>query len=403
MPGAVAHAKAEPGEWLTSWAAAPQPPTPQMGPIPATSSFSDQTVVQIVKVSAGGAKVRIRLSNEYGSKPLVIGGARIGLADTKGGFQAGSDHALTFGGENTVTIPAGAPMLSDPLDWPVSALSTLAIRLYLPEETGQCTCHGTGIQTAWVAAGDQTKGASLSASATTLERAFVTAVEVDRAKAGQGIVVLGDSISDGLGSTVDSNQRWPDILATRLAARGAAQRGVANMGISGNRLLNRGTGDNALARFDRDVLSQPGTRYLIVFMGINDIGSSHIGGLQGPMAQVMKDLFPGRPVSATEMIEAYRQIIGRAHARGMKVYGATITPFEGALLYSDAAEAQRQAVNHWIRTSSSFDAVLDFDAVWRDPSHPTRIREGFHSGDHLHGSDAGYKALAESIDISLFQ
>jgi lysophospholipase L1-like esterase len=309
---------------------------------------------------------------------------------------------LTFGGRPDALVAPGAPLVSDPVDLPVQALSSLAVTLYLPKATGPCTCHGTGMQIAYVGAGDQAAATTIAAPTPLPMRAFLSGVEVSGPTPAKTVVVLGDSISDGVGSTVDQNRRWPDLLAERLAARGGkAAWGVSNEGISGNRVLNDGAGVSALARLDRDVLATPGAAYVIVFEGINDIGLSNLPAVPaGPLAEWVKRL--AVPVTADDIIQGYKQIIARAHADGLKIYGATITPFEGAPTYNPEGEAKRQAVNAWIRTSGAFDAVLDFDAAIRDPQRPTQMRDGFHMGDHLHGSDAGYRAIADSIDLNLF-
>jgi len=226
---------------------------------------------------------------------------------------------------------------------------------------------------------------------------------VETEAAGKSIVVLGDSISDGVGSTPNANHRWPDLLADRLKARGGRGAwGVVNMGISGNRVLNDGAGQSALARFDRDVLSVPGAAYVIIFEGVNDLGISY-GHMSGPLAERFKSLAPAHQATAEAMIAGYRQLIDRAHEKGLKVLGATITPYEGAAYYSPEGEAVRQAINRWIREGHAFDGVLDFDAAIRDPQTPSQIKEGLHAGDHLHGSDAGYQVLAHSIDLTLFK
>ncbi len=229
-------------------------------------------------------------------------------------------------------------------------------------------------------------------------------MEVARDGPAKTIVAFGDSITDGVGATQGADRRWPDRLAERLVRRGGAAVFVANQGISGNRVLNDGFGVSALERFDRDVLATPGLAYVIVFEGINDIGISFAPrrGEGGPLAEFMKR-FGGAPVGADDIIAGYRQLIARAHAAGVKIYGATITPYQGAGTASAEGEAARQAVNSWIRTSGAFDAVIDFDAVWRDPARPGQIREGYHMGDHLHGNDAGYAAMADSIDLALFK
>ena len=389
--------------WVGSWGASPLPPSPAAGPFPATASFNNQTIRQIVRLSAGGDQVRLRLTNEYGARPLAIGAARIGIAAADGSVKSGTERAVTFAGKSAATISAGAPLLSDPIDLSVDALSSLSIGLYLPEETGPCTCHATGMQEGYVSApGDFTAGVFTPAE-TMQARAFLSGVEVRATRAASAIVVLGDSISDGVGSTPGANRRWPDLLAERLAARGGRHGwGVVNMGISGNRVLGDGAGQSALARFDRDVLPVPGASHVIVFEGINDLGFA-FGRFEGPLAALRELMPPGGQVTAESMIAGLRQMISRAHAKGLKIYGATIAPYEGAAYYSSEGEAVRQSINAWIRSSGEFDAVLDFDAELRDPKQPSRMAESMHSGDFLHGSDAGYRAVADSIDLALFE
>jgi lysophospholipase L1-like esterase len=375
-----------------------------MGPLPPTPSFANQTIRQVVRISAGGSRVRVRFTNEFGTKPLAIGAAHIALADEKGNVQAGTDRTLTFGGKASTLIPTGAPMLSDAVDLPVKALSTLSISLFVPEDTGQCTCHPVGMQTAYVSEpGDFTKQ-TFTPKDKTVTRAFISGIEVDTAAPTKTIVVLGDSISDGVGSTNDANHRWPDLLAERLTARdGKSAWGIVNMGISGNRLLTDGAGQSALARFDRDILAVPGLSYVIVFLGVNDLGISYGKFESGPMAAFFKSQQGPNKATAESMIAGYRQLIERAHAKGVKIYGATIAPYEGAFYYSDEGNAVRESINKWIRTGGAFDAVLDFDAAFRDPAKPTQMATPLQSGDHLHGSDAGYQAVAKSIDLSLFK
>jgi lysophospholipase L1-like esterase len=389
--------------WATSWGASPQAPTAASGPFPGSPTFHDQTLRQVVRISGGGRQVRIRLTNEYGTAPLAIGAAHLAIAGAGGAIQPGSDHVLTFGGRPSAVIPAGAPLVSDPVEMPVPPLSKLAISLYLPGEVSACTCHGTSVETGYAAPGDVSAAPVLPAGATALPvRALIAAVEVV-SDAPKAIVTFGDSITDGVGSTLDADRRWPDQLAERLLQRGGRAVYVSNQGISGNRVLNDGFGVAALARFDRDVLATPGLAYVVVFEGINDIGISFMPRTEGaPLADFMKT-FAGAPVAADDIIAGYRQMIARAHAHGVKIYGATVTPYEGAATFTPAGEQARQAVNAWIRTGGGFDGVLDFDAVWRDPARPSQIRDGYHMGDHLHGSDAGYKALADSIDLSLFR
>ncbi len=386
--------------WVGTWGAAPLPPTPAVGPFPATPSFADVTIRQVVRVSIGGKRVRIRFTNEYGTKALVIGKATIALVDAAGQIKPGTQHTLSFDGHPGTTIPVAAPLLSDAVELDVAPLSSLSISLYLPEDTGPCTCHQTGMQTSYVSARGDFTQAAFEPQQKLISRAFISGVDVETT--GKAVVVLGDSISDGVGSTMDQNRRWPDYLAERLQKAGRSGWGVVNMGISGNRVLANGFGDSALARFDRDVLSVPGAAYVIVFEGVNDLGIS-FGQPTGPMAEGFKSLVPPNKVTSATLIAGYQQIIERAHAKGLKVIGATVTPYEGAMYYSAEGEQVRQAINRWILTSRAFDGVIDFDAVLRDPAKPTQIKEGFHMGDHLHGSDAAYDAMANSINLSLLR
>jgi lysophospholipase L1-like esterase len=390
------------GEWVQTWGAAPLPPTPTQGNFPGTPSFENQTVRQTVRISVGGQHVRIRFTNEYGTRPLAIGAARIALADEKGNIQPGTDRPILFAGKTTATVPAAAPLVSDAIDLPVKNLGSLSISLYLPEATGPCTCHAVGMQNAFVSdAGDFTTRA-FTPKQTLQSRAFISGVDVEVARRGRAVVVLGDSISDGVGSSVDANRRWPDILASRLAAKSGREWGVVNMGISGNRVLGDGAGQSALARFDRDVLATPGVKAVILFEGVNDLGISY-GHFEGPLGAFFKALPPAPQATADSMIAGYRQLITRARSRGLEVFAATITPYGGAAYYSDEGEAVREAINTWIRTGKEVDGVLDFDAAIRDPAHPKQIRDGFHPGDHLHGTDSAYEAMAEAIDLGLFK
>ena len=388
--------------WIGSWGASPLPPTQAAGPFPGTPSFADQTIRQIVRLSAGGEQVRLRLTNEYGTQPLMIGAARVAIADGEGAIAAGTERIVTFAGAPTAVLPAGTPLLTDPIDLAVDELATLSVSLYFSGDTGACTCHATGMQATFVSApGDHTAG-TFAPAETIQARAFLSGVEVLTEDAAGVVVAFGDSITDGIGSTPGANRRWPDVLAERLAARrrGGAF-GVINHGISGNRVLGDGAGESALARFDRDVLSVPGVTHVIVFEGVNDLGFA-FGRFEGPLAALRNLMPPGITVDEDTLIAGYRQLIARAHAAGLSIYGATIAPYEGAAYFSAEGEAARQAVNAWMRDSGELDAVLDFDAVLRDPAKPSQMREGLHSGDFLHGSDLGYRALAEAIDLSLF-
>ncbi|HXS29123.1 MAG TPA: SGNH/GDSL hydrolase family protein [Steroidobacteraceae bacterium] len=396
---AAGHARA----WIGTWGAAPEPPRAAAGRFPATPSYDNQTIREVVRIAAGGHRFRIRFTNEYGTKPLVVGAASIALADSKGGIAAESTRPLTFAGERSVTIPAGSPYLSDPVELDAKPLSKLSISLYLPQDTGPCTCHGVGLETTEVSGPGNFTDMPFTPKSTSRGRAFISGVEVETSGPAKTIVALGDSITDGVGSTADADRRWPDLLADRLAERkGRTEWGMVNMGISGNRVLNDGAGQSALARLDRDVLSVPGAAYVIVFEGVNDLGISY-GRFTGPLAAAFKSQAAGGHVTAEQMIAGYRQIIDRAHERGLKIFGATIAPYEGAAYYSEEGEAVREKINQWIRTSGAFDAVLDFDAVMRDRADPKRIATPLQAGDHLHGSDAGYEAIARSIDLALFR
>ena len=385
--------------WVGTWGASPLPPTPGGGFFPATPSFENVTIRQVVRISAGGDQLRLRLSNEYGTQALTIGAATVALADGEAAIRAGSQRTVTFSGSNSAVIPAGSPLLSDPIDLSVDELAEVSISIWFPEDTGQCTCHQVGLQTGFVSESGDFTGSVFDAQSTIQERAFISGVEVLTDEAAGVVVALGDSITDGVGSTAATNSRWPDMLAERLAARRGASFGVINHGISGNRVLADGAGQSAIARLDRDVLSVPGVTHVVVFEGVNDlgIGFGNFGDFGGG------GLPAGIEVSTESMIAGYRQIIARARAKGLRVYGATIAPYEGASYFSDEGERVRQAVNAWMRDSAEFDAVLDFDAVLRDAANPSRMADGLHSGDFLHGSDAGYEAMAQSIDLKLFR
>ena len=369
------------GHWSGTWAA-----SPQVASVPL--ELSGQTLREIVHTSIGGTQVRVRLSNAYGASPLHIGAARVGLRTAGASIATGSDRILTFGGSASTTIPVGALAVSDPVDIRVPDRADLAVSLWIPGSQSAATEHKLGLQTTYVSPeGDFTGADSLPTASTTGSYHFLVGVDVGSRAASRAIVVLGDSITDGLHSTPDANRRWPNRLAERLHAHSAGSRiAVLNAGISGNRILHDMAGTNASARLDRDVLVQSGVRYVIVLEGINDIGI--------PVGAAAEDIIAG-----------HRQIIERAHAMGLKVYGGTLTPFQAFLpgvYYSAAGEAKRQAVNQWIRTSKAYDAVIDFDRALRDPADPAVIRADYDSGDNLHPNDAGYQAMADAVDLSLF-
>lgn len=361
-----------------------------VGPLP-VRNFNNQTLRLIVHTSIGGDRVRVVLSNAFGTAPLVVGAANVALRDTDSAIVAKSSRALKFSGSASTTVPSGAIIISDPVDLMLPATSDLVVDLYVPGDTAasgsSLTMHTGANQTSYVSSTGNYSGAETLPVATTTASWFVLArVEVAAPQAAGAIVALGDSITDGTRSTPNTNHRWPDLLAKRLADANGARMAVMNAGIAGNRVLLDNAGPNALARFDRDVLSQTGVTHVIVMEGINDIGQ----GRANPLP------------SAADLIGAHRQLILRAHARGLKIYGATLTPFEGAAYFTPEGEAKRAALNEWIRTGKEYDGVIDFDAAVRDPTHPARFLTQFQSGDNLHPSDAGYQAMADAIDLSLF-
>ena len=391
---------AEAGDWIGTWSASPQPlwGPDFFVPIEIPRALRDQTIRQVVRVSLGGSRVRVELSNEYGDQPLVIGAAHVALAGKEGAIVAGSDRALTFSGSASITVPPGAPVWSDPVELAVEPLGSLAVSLFLPEITPTTTWHRDGRQTAYISGpGDFAVAERFEPAQTIQSRIFLSGIMVDAPADARAVVLFGDSITDGDGATVDANARWPDVLAERLAKSGAKV-AVLNEGISGARILRDRMGDNALARFDRDVLSHPHADTVVLMMGINDVG--------WPDTLLVPK---GEPApSAEQVIEGYRQLIARAHANGLKIIGATLTPFEETFAgtplygyYSEAKEAKRDQINAWIRTSGAFDGVIDFDAVTRDPADQDRIRAEFDKGDHLHPNDQGYRAMGESIDLQL--
>lgn len=428
-PSVQPAAAAASTDWVASWGTAPAgPPIAQE-----LQTFSDQTLRLIVHTSVGGNHVRVRLSNVFGTAPLHIGAAHVALRQSGADIVEGSDRVLTFSGMKDITIAPGAPVLSDPIELDVAALSDLAVSVYLPEPAQASTVHGGAYQTNYVSQpGDHTASAALPTARTLGAWPFLTEVEVTPASRGSAIVAFGDSITDGAVTTSDANRRWPDLLAVRLqeAARGgnvagkragkvagksadyAAVRiagtgatgslgtlGVVNRGIGGNRLMrDPGTvpmfGKAALARFDRDVLATAGIRHVIVLLGINDIGQPGTDSAT-----------PAEAVNADAVIGAHRQLIARAHAKGLRIIGATLTPFEGTVFpgyYSAEKEAIRNTVNSWIRSGGEYDGVIDFDHATRDPAAPTRMLAAYDSGDHLHPNDKGMQAMADAIDLSLF-
>ena len=384
------------------------PPAQPVAPAPGQTfapppyvHLTNQTLRQIVHVTIGGSRARVVLSNAYGTAPVTVGAGHIALRDKDAAIRA-PGHRLTFSGRPTITIPANAVVYSDPVTLAVPEFADLAIDLYLPGTTNTpatFTIHGGAYQTNYVSeTGNHSGATTLQVAGTIRNWMLLSRVDVVAADAAGSVVAFGDSITDGAGSTSDTNNRWPDHLARRLLSQGI-KLGVLNAGIGGNRVLSEavvpagadvravGAGINALARFERHVLAQPGITHVIVLEGINDIGTAR----QNPTP------------TAEDLIAGHKQLIAQAHAHGLKIYGATLTPFWGANAYTETGEAKRQALNEWIRTGKAYDGVIDFDNATRDPNDPKKFLEKYDSCDYLHPSDAGYKAMGDAIDLSLFK
>ncbi|HTX50530.1 MAG TPA: SGNH/GDSL hydrolase family protein [Caulobacteraceae bacterium] len=376
---------------MATWEASPEPQRPPL------VKLANETVRMVAHVSLGGIFIRVRLSNEFGDKPLTIGAAHLGLsAGTGGGVQPGSDRTVTFGHQPTITIPPGARVLSDPVSLTVPSQADVVVSLYFPGDVGAVTEHYFGLQTSRLAPGDNTAALEFPSAETITKQVILTGLDVSAASGTKTVVALGDSLTGGFGSTMDANRRWPDDFSARvLGPKGLSKLSVVNAGISGNRLLHDFFGPNALSRFDRDVLSQPNVGYLVVELGINDLGLP--GGRN----------LPEEEVSADDMIAGFRQLIVRANSYGIKVFFGTIPPFAGFTerpgFYSDAAEIKREAINDWIRTNTEAQGYIDFEAALRDPDNPRRLNPRYDSGDHLDPNDAGYQAMADAIEFRLFE
>ena len=407
--GSRAETSSDRQRWIGTWATAAQPFLPGK-----LQTYRNQTLRLIVHISAGGSKVRIKISNTYGDQPIQVGAAHIARRTAGADIDAASDRALLFQGHPSATIPAGSMVTSDPVALDVPALSDLAISIFLPQSTEAKTSHSMAKQTSYVSTetGDSTSAVKFPVDRTIRTWPFLTGVDVEASPKGMAIVAFGSSLTDGDGTTADTNGRWPDVLAERLqkAGGGTAEVGVLNEGIIGNRLLydspkqannpfGDGLGQAGLARFDRDVLSQAGVKYVIVGLGINDM------------------LFPAFPftpasetVSAEDVISGYRQLITRAHKKGVRVIGTTNPAFENsafeglvAAFYTVEREALRQEVNDWIRSSGEFDGVVDLDKILRDPSRPTQLLPAYDSGDHLHPNNAGCVVEGNAFPLALFR
>ena len=391
---AYAKTPAEQGQscpWKAAWASS------QMLPDTANSLppgvLADATLRQIVRPSIGGAELRVRLSNAFGNAPLRIGGATVARsADNKSAnIVPATLRPLRFAGKAGAVIPPGGEWLSDPIAWDTDAFDDLAISIHVLAEPDRQTSHPGSRATSYVVTGDRTAAPALPGATGVEHWYLLSGIEVTSCDSGDGIVVLGDSITDGRGSTTNENDRWTDFLARRLAGRAA----VINQGIGGNRVLLDGLGPNAMARLDRDVLAQPGVGHLIILEGINDIGT---------LAREKPASAEAHAALVEQVTGAYAQIIARAHARGIKVHGATILPFMGNEYYHPgaASEADRQAINEWIRTSGAFDSVIDLDAALRDPARPAYLNPAYDIGDGLHPNPAGFRAMAQAVPLALF-
>jgi lysophospholipase L1-like esterase len=401
----VAPAIVVPPSGAPASAAAPAPPAaapapPAAGPggggggrgfVP-PATVSNQTLRQVVRTSIGGSKVRVVLSNAYGTAPIQIGGASVALRDKDASIQPSTLKTLLFDGAPTASILAGATLVSDPVDVALAPASDLVIDLFVPGDLGigpsPVTTHNGASQTNYVSdTGNQVGTAAMTPALRPGAWFLLARVEVLAPSNTLAVATFGDSITDGARSTADLNNRWPDVLARRLGARKGPAVAVLNAGISGNRLLGDGAGTSALSRFDKDVLMQTGVTHVVVMEGINDIG------------QARSNPTP----SAADLIAGHKQLIERAHARGLRIYGATLTPYEGAAYYTPEGEAKRQALNEWIRSSGAYDGVIDFDKATRDPAAPSKFLPAYDSGDHLHPNDVGYKAMGDAVDLALFK
>ncbi|PWQ87326.1 lipase [Stenotrophomonas maltophilia] len=385
----VASAASAP-HWVASWQASPQPVwgADFLFPTLVPATLHDQTFRQTARISLGGPRLRVRLSNAYGTQPLRIGAASVAA-------RAGATpQPLSFDGQPGVLIGPGQERLSDPLSLATDDRQALQVSIFVPGPTPVQTFHWEGRQTSWTAPGDQSRAQALSAASSTTARLFLAGIEVEAAARARSVVVIGDSITDGATASLDQDQRWTDHLAARLAPRGIA---VVNAGISGGRLLRDGMGESVLARLQRDALDQPGVASVIVLIGINDIS--------WPGTAFARN--QARPALA-ELQAGYRALAEQARGRGIRIVGATLTPFAGALpgtplddYYHPDKDVVRRQLNAWLRTDSPFDAVIDLDAALRDPADPSQMAAAYHSGDHLHPGDAGNRAMAEAVDLEV--
>lgn len=408
-PGAWAQSGAT--HWVATWATAQQTPgfgfggrgrggrggpnqarggeAPATPPAPPPSTLVDQTARMTLRTTIGGKRIRVEFSNAFGTTPVEFGAVHVALRAKDSSIVAGTDRALMFDGKPSARLLPGATLLSDPVDLNVPKLSDLAISVYVPGDSGRASGHNQALHTTYISKGDTTGAAEMPEPKTTAAWYWISSVDMLEPADAGAIVAFGDSITDGTTSTPNTDRSWPSLLAERLEANKAtADISVLNLGIAGNQVLADGAGVSALARFDRDVLAQPGVKWLMILEGINDM---NIAG-RGPAAG-------GFTLTADDLIGGMKQMIDRAHAHGIKVIGCTLTPFGNA---SEKVEEMRQALNKFIRTPGAFDAMVDFDKVIRDPAAPMQFKAGYNNTDKLHPNDAGYKAMADAVDLSIF-
>jgi len=392
----LASSHAADTKWVASWGSSPLEgkivipgvPPDKIPPSPVLRG----TVRYRLPLSQGGTRLILRITNEANKEPLAVGAVTVGIADAGVTARSATIRKVTFGGRSSVMLPGGTPLLSDPVDLSTKSAEAVIVSIFLPNDT-QCPLGTRGIQEVIVTGRDATQMPILEGAASTNARTLVSAILVAGGPDAKTIVALGDSITDGAVTDTQDVRGWPGHLAQRLMRSPAeAHFAVVNEGIGGNRVLSDVIGLSALARFDRDVLSLPNVTHLILLEGINDIGFSRLPDNANPTP----------PIEASALIGAYRQIIARAHLRGIKVFGGTLAPFQGAMYYSDAGNQVRESVNEWIRSSGEFDAVVDFDRALRDPNEPGKLAATYDSGDHLHPSDAGYMAMSKAFTLSLF-
>jgi lysophospholipase L1-like esterase len=371
------------GNWVGTWGTAPQ--LTETGNLPPAPGLTNNTLRQIVYVSIGGSRLRVRFSNEYGNAPVTMSAVHLASSTSGHAIDAATDRALTFSGMPSVTVPAAGTVISDPFDYALASQTKVAVTIAFGATPSNVTGHPGSRTTSYIATGNAVSAASLASPVTTEHWYYVTGIDVEAPASSRAVATLGDSITDGRGSTTDGNNRWPDNLSRRLRANGpTADLAVLNQGIGGNAVVSGGLGPTAVSRFQRDVLDQSGVRWVIVLEGVNDIG--------GASSQAV----------AQSLITAYQGFVTAARARGVRIYGVPILPFGGSSYDTPDHEAARQTVNTWIRAAGNFDAVIDLETAVRDPAIPVNLLLAYDSGDHLHLSVAGYQRMADAIDLALF-